>query len=308
MNANQVNPCPFCGNQPIINHIEPHSHSMQLGGFKMPDHPGSCVIECSCGGGMIDNDLQKVSQRWNSRALSPSDLLMIQRITWLDNKNNEMLEALRQKKQELHATLNAALDYLLSDPDSPDEIIEIISATLQVNATPAEVDVENARRVIACQNACAGIPTETLEIYYGDQGGIDAALKDACLRDQLNTIRERNEAYKTIEHLRLRIKQMESSKALADVAAERRRQVEVEGFTHENDDKYDCCELSLAAGCYAMFTSGYPEGDPVNYWIWDKKWWKPSEDKRKNLIKAAALLIAEIERIDRTTTKKVGAA
>ncbi|WP_428719111.1 hypothetical protein [Undibacterium curvum] len=106
------------------------------------------------------------------------------------------------------------------------------------------------------------------------------------------------------EHLRkLRLSNLER-KALSDVAEERRRQVEVEGFTHENDDKYDCCELSLAAGCYAMFTSAYPEGDPCEYWIWDKKWWKPSEDRRKNCIKAAALLIAEIERIDRTITKK----
>jgi hypothetical protein len=47
---------------------------------------------------------------------------------------------------------------------------------------------ENARRIVACVNACVGIPTETLDKYYGDQGGIDAALEETSLRDHISAV------------------------------------------------------------------------------------------------------------------------
>lgn len=69
MSEHTLKPCPFCGEQPTINHIEAHSHSFQINGFKMPDHPGSCVIECTCGAGLIDSDFDTVAARWNARAM-----------------------------------------------------------------------------------------------------------------------------------------------------------------------------------------------------------------------------------------------
>jgi len=39
-------------------------------------------------------------------------------------------------------------------------------------------------------------------------------------------------------------------------------------------------------------------GLPPRGWPWAKSWWKPAS-LRRSLVKAAALLIAEIERIDR---------
>lgn len=89
------------------------------------------------------------------------------------------------------------------------------------------------------------------------------------------------------------------TQAALDVLAERRRQVEVEGWTPERDDQYVHGDMSSAAGCYAMFTQAYPKGDPHHSWPWDKAWWKPSKDARRNRIKACALLLAEIERLDR---------
>lgn len=38
-------------------------------------------------------------------------------------------------------------------------------------------------------------------------------------------------------------------------------------------------------------------------WPWDREWWKP-KDRRRNLVRAAALLIAEIERLDRAEDKE----
>lgn len=94
------------------------------------------------------------------------------------------------------------------------------------------------------------------------------------------------------------------SPAAADVLAERRRQIEAEGWTPEHDDEHMAGELAGAAGCYARYASvqargGYPSTYtfPVD-WPWRPSWWKPS-DARRNLVKAGALILAEIERIDR---------
>ena len=90
------------------------------------------------------------------------------------------------------------------------------------------------------------------------------------------------------------------------VLAERRRQVEAEGWTPEHDDEHRRGELTMAASCYAMHTALMFEGYPDAYdatktprpWPWDPSWWKPS-DPRRNLVKASALILAEIERLDR---------
>jgi hypothetical protein len=41
----------------------------------------------------------------------------------------------------------------------------------------------------------------------------------------------------------------------------------------------------------------------LQIWPWDRKWWKPT-DRRRDLVKAAALILAEIERLDRATIKE----
>lgn len=87
--------------------------------------------------------------------------------------------------------------------------------------------------------------------------------------------------------------------AARDVLAERQRQISVEGWTPEHDDRHTTGALATAAGCYAMFTLAYPPGDPVSFWPWSPSWWKPSDESRRNLVKAGALILAEIERLDR---------
>lgn len=92
-----------------------------------------------------------------------------------------------------------------------------------------------------------------------------------------------------------------SDQAAADVLAERRRQVTVEGWTPEHDDAHSNFEMSAAAASYALRAPlPHDQGDlgvPMQ-WPWSPKWWKPT-DARRDLVKAAALIIAEIERIDR---------
>lgn len=88
------------------------------------------------------------------------------------------------------------------------------------------------------------------------------------------------------------------------IAQERRRQVQEEGWSPEHDDRRDEGEMASAAACYAGITT-YPETirrmyapqrTPLGGWPWDKDWWKPSEDPLRNLVRAGALIAAEIDR------------
>ena len=91
------------------------------------------------------------------------------------------------------------------------------------------------------------------------------------------------------------------TKAAADVLAERQRQVEVEGWTPGHDDVHGAGELAEAAACYALHAHVPTESKAKykpSYWPWARKWWKPG-DARKDLVKAGALILAEIERLDR---------
>ena len=90
--------------------------------------------------------------------------------------------------------------------------------------------------------------------------------------------------------LKARAEAVESG-AILDVAAERQRQIHVEGWSAEHDDKHTRGELVGAAICYAR-------GWIAAEWSWSLAWWKP-KNRRYDLVRAAALLIAEIDRLDR---------
>ncbi|EPB5738910.1 hypothetical protein ACRQNN_003504 [Pseudomonas aeruginosa] len=91
--------------------------------------------------------------------------------------------------------------------------------------------------------------------------------------------------------------------AWLDVQAERRRQVTAEGWTPEHDDAHSHGQMARAAACYALAGSSAPNDGTAALlvslaWPWDEQWWKPST-ARRDLVKACALALAEIERLDR---------
>jgi len=88
--------------------------------------------------------------------------------------------------------------------------------------------------------------------------------------------------------------------ALEDIATERRRQIEGEGWTIEHDDQHDAGQMAGAAACYALSSIMHWAAQPAikTLWPWSQAWWKP-KSRRSDLVRAAALLVAEIERIDR---------
>jgi hypothetical protein len=104
---------------------------------------------------------------------------------------------------------------------------------------------------------------------------------------------------------------------IEEVAAERRRHVEVEGWTEAHDDEHGNGELARAAAAYAFHSSAHSYGNDRRLfdivriarklWPWGAGWWKP-KDARRDLIRAAALIVAEIERIDRAAAAPAVAA
>ena len=90
------------------------------------------------------------------------------------------------------------------------------------------------------------------------------------------------------------------SKASDDVLAERQRQITVEGYDADHDATHaEPAALARAAGCYVLYADAYPnEGQPPPQWPWSDDFWKP-KGYRRDLVRAGALIIAEIERIDR---------
>lgn len=87
---------------------------------------------------------------------------------------------------------------------------------------------------------------------------------------------------------------------MEEIAVERRRQVEVEGWTLEHDDGHDMGQLAAAASCYALYST-FPDairkGLRPNAWPWVGTW--HPKTGRCDLIRAGALIVAEIERLDR---------
>ncbi|EPL7292060.1 hypothetical protein P6Y54_006371 [Pseudomonas aeruginosa] len=94
----------------------------------------------------------------------------------------------------------------------------------------------------------------------------------------------------------------EVPQAWLDVQAERRRQITAEGWTPEHDDLYCAAELPRAAAAYIL--NGANDEAPA-IWPFSAKWWKP-RDARSNYVRAGALILAEIERLDRAAPGKEG--
>jgi hypothetical protein len=117
--------------------------------------------------------------------------------------------------------------------------------------------------------------------------------------------------------------------ALRLIGGERCRQVDAEGWTLDHDDQHTDGSLAIAAAHYALSSQWWRSSDfrvlapagsdeqrekilargPLNFgggndcynWPWDLDWWKP-KGQVEDLVRAGALIVAEIERIARAST------
>jgi hypothetical protein len=89
---------------------------------------------------------------------------------------------------------------------------------------------------------------------------------------------------------------------IAAIIAERQRQISVEGWTPEHDDEHEGGQMAVASACYILHTvagiNGRCQITVPGMWPWAPEWWKPSTPMR-NLEKAGALIVAEMERLER---------
>jgi len=91
------------------------------------------------------------------------------------------------------------------------------------------------------------------------------------------------------------------------IAIERKRQIEELGFDYSNDDLYADEQLAKASAIYALPKKYRGEdldpSDDIEYdslinviWPWNRSYWKPTpEDRIKELVKAGALIAAQID-------------
>lgn len=103
---------------------------------------------------------------------------------------------------------------------------------------------------------------------------------------------------------------LRSGSALGDVHLERLRQIDVENRSPVDDDDYSLGQLAYAAAGYAQGSVPAQQVQGClrpSYWPWHPRWWKPGSPRRM-LVKAAALILAEIERIDRVALKPADTA
>jgi hypothetical protein len=99
------------------------------------------------------------------------------------------------------------------------------------------------------------------------------------------------------------------------ITQERRRQIEVEGWSAGHDEQHARMQLTKAAICYifvaneilklphaakAIESARLQVPDLIQtLWPWAEHWWKPTADPVRNLVKAGALIAAEIDRLQR---------
>lgn len=88
------------------------------------------------------------------------------------------------------------------------------------------------------------------------------------------------------------------------IAAERQRQIDEEGWTPAHDDRHGAGEMASAAACYAAYRGDTSPQELMGadvigiLWPFEAAWWKP-KDRRRDLVRAGALIAAEIDRLDR---------
>jgi len=92
------------------------------------------------------------------------------------------------------------------------------------------------------------------------------------------------------------------SPSVLAIAAERRRQREVEGYDDTHDDEHNVGELAAAGAVYALAAGEHRATPPID-WPWDDIYWKP-QDMRRDLVRAGALIVAELDGLERRRRRR----
>lgn len=101
-------------------------------------------------------------------------------------------------------------------------------------------------------------------------------------------------------------------KAVELIKAERERQISEEGYSVQHDDMHNGHQIAMAAATYAWpgmrkITTHISDDcggcsvilDRSVLWPWQALAYKPERERLRELVKAGALIVAEIERLQR---------
>lgn len=142
---------------------------------------------------------------------------------------------------------------------------------------------------------------DALELRYRE--GFEDGEKHAA--DELSLAQSYRDTYK---HILDELQERGLTPGTIDIIKERRRQIAFEGWTPEHDDEHTDGSLALAAGAYCesavrpkiLNRKPHAAFAIPKLWpqSWSLDWWKP-KSPREDLVIAGALIIAEIERLDR---------
>jgi hypothetical protein len=151
-----------------------------------------------------------------------------------------------------------------------------------------------------------------------------------CVRDGEVTWCEDSAFESDVKYVRADRLEAAEKDAARDVLAERQRQISDEDWTLEHDNEHGDGSLADAAACYALTDpihyggesrefirdvgrsvgeAIYVKGRAIVPLMWPKSWnpcWFKPKDRRRDLVRAAALILAEIERIDRRAAMTKG--
>lgn len=220
----------------------------------------------------IESALDKVSK----------DLDQISVLEW----DSQPVRDMRNREQELHSAL-----VVLRDMESNQGAFELGATALEAPAAPAPAQVQALHRARRALHAIGKT--------YDDSELRTRALEADEEIDRMLAAAPQEVAAPVVAAM---------SQAARDVLAERSRQVEAEGWTPGHDDEHDKGEMAVAAALYALQRGAGPA-----LWIASSKgnigyiesielWLKPC-GPRRSLEKAGALILAEMERMDRAARR-----
>jgi hypothetical protein len=177
------------------------------------------------------------------------------------------------------------------DGPATDVVLREIWRALLANGNHAQA-AQVRRAAVALRAAAPAVPqTEPADLH----DKMERLYAEQAEELSAGGMRQRNAALALMRAVRA--SPQTEKDAARDVLAERKRQVDAEGWTPEHDDEHGGKQMAHAAACYALGSQGWLQRG-VKFWPWDDQWWKP-RDHRSNCVRAAALLLAEIERLDR---------
>lgn len=201
------------------------------------------------------------------------------------------------KTQFIHATSSP---YALA-PETNDRRFAVLSDDINATEVSERLDWQALRATISIDTSSLNfLPNDTHQVAAMANLGAELLQEVKAYRPAFQWMSSPAEIVGAL------IEEMALSDAARDVLTERRRQITTKGWDHDHDDAQGNDEIAAFAAVYAM-----PEGArdwPAKETGFGRTFaealipfcWAPKfGDRLRDLVKAAALLVAEIERIDR---------